>query len=158
MTASPIQPGAARTPRIVRVQAHVSGCLIVGGLLFVRSGLLLLRPSEPAWPAAGLALVVAGVIALAAAFLPWAWPRLTVALQRGLTWLILGIATAASAVAMFGVDLGAIVGIQAVLAGLVLSEVGGRRHAVRWFWVCVAAIALTVVAFYLLVPPRLTPD
>ena len=158
MTATPIQPGAARTPRIVRVQAHVSGCLIVGGLLFVRSGYLLLRPSEPAWPMAGVVVVVAGVMALAVAFLPWAWPRLTVARQRLFTWVVLALASAAATRAMFGVDLGAIVGIQAVLAGLVLSEVGGRRHALRWFWVCVAAIAVTVVAYYLLVPPRLTPD
>ena len=158
MTESRIPAAGARVPRIVRVQAHVSGCLIVGGLLFVRSGWLLLRPSKPAWPGAGVVLVVAGVTALGIAFLPWVWPRLTVARQRLFTWVVLALASAAATRAMFGVDLGAIVGIQAVLAGLVLSEVGGRRHALRWFWVCVAAIAVTVVAYYLLVPPRLTPD
>ena len=155
---SPVDPATRRVERTVNVQAHVSGCLIVGGLFFGRSAFLLNRPSGGLWIVPSVLFVVAALMALGLALLPWLWPGLTVVGQRLASWVVLTLGVIATTVAIPVVDLGAMVGCQAVLCGIVLAEVGGRRHALRWFWICLLILAVAVVAYWLLVPLRLTAE
>jgi hypothetical protein len=153
-----IDPSTRHIDRTVNVQAHVSGCLIVGGLLFGRSAFLLSRPSGGLWVWPSVLFVVAAVMAVGLALLPWLWPGLTVVAQRLASWVVLALGVIATTMAIPIVDLGAMVGCQAVLCGLLLAEVGGRRHALRWFWLSVLILAVAVVAYWLLVPLRLTAE
>jgi hypothetical protein len=149
---SRLLPGR-RVGRIVAVQLSVSLLTGFAGLAFGYAGGRALFGPRPV-PAAGFALFGVGVASLVVAALPWIWPALTVAIQRLATWSILGLATIVVVLSSLVLEWSGFLGCQLLLGAGVLSEVGGRRHALRWFWLCVILAGAAIVLYLRFAPLR----
>jgi hypothetical protein len=146
-----------RVDRLVLVQAHCSVLAILGAVcLVVAADRLGLVPGD--WSLWRVGLVAAAAIAVAGAVLPWLTAAFTVRWQRRL----LAGATIVAAVAVTGsawaVELLSMLGVQLLVAAIVLGELGNQRRALWWFWVTAVVLVVAVVGYHVLVEVQPRPE
>jgi hypothetical protein len=149
---------AERMDRVVLVQAHVSGLLLFSAAVF----------APAAWrsrvaPHTGFgrtAAVMLGAAALAggvAAVGPWLW-RLRIAAQRRLIAAAL-VGCAGGLVAILpSIGYTPLFGAQAALTAAVFTEVGTRKGALAWFWVCGVVLVATMFVYWRVFVPVSLPE
>ena len=103
-------------------------------------------------------LWLAAVLGLATALGPWLLPRFTVAFQRALGAVTLLAAVVGTVGSIWVVSLWALLGIQIVIAALVLAEIGMQRQALLWFWICTSVLVTVVLAYHGLVDLQPRPE
>ena len=160
MSKSRVKPHtlAERLDRLVLVQAHVSGLLLLSAALFARA----------AWrsrfvPHTGFgrtAAVLLGAAALAgvvAAVGPWLW-QLRVAAQRRLIAAALAGCAGGLVAILPSIGYTPLFGAQAALTAAIFTEVGARKGALAWFWVTGIVLAATVFVYWRVFVPVSLPE
>ena len=146
-----------RLDRTVLVQGHCSALELGAALCFgVAADRLSLVPGS--WGPWRTALFLAAALSVAAAALPWLSAAFTVPAQR---WLLAAAVVASSTGVIGGVwavDLLAVLGVQLLVAAIVLAEIGGQRSALWWFWIAAAVLIVAVGGYHLLVDIQLRPE
>lgn len=146
-----------RVDRLVLVQAHASVLAILAAVcLGVAADRLGLVPGD--WGPWQVGLVVAAVIALAGAVLPWLTAAFTVRWQRRLFAGAIVVATVAVTGSAWAVDILSMLGIQLLVAAVALGELGNQRRALWWFWLTAAVLVVAVAGYYVLVDVQPRPE
>ena len=146
-----------RLDRVVLVQAHCSALDLAAALcLGVAANRLERVPGG--WQAWRSTLFATAGLAVAAAVLPWLTAGFTVRWQRRLVGAAIVVGTIGVTGATWAVDLLAVLGVQLLVAAVVLAELGGQRRALWWFWVTAVVLVVAVAGYHVLVDLQPRPE
>lgn len=157
MTPSVGSAADVRRDHLVVAQAHTSFLLLLGALLLAVAADRLQRV-PPGWGPWDSILLIAALAAAVAAMAPWLWSGCTVAAQRTITWGAIAIATFGLIGAVWVVDLLGLLGVQLVVTGGVVAELGTQRRALWWLWLCGGALVAAVLLYHGLVDLQPRPE
>lgn len=137
------------------VEFHAGVCKLAAAALLVVAAQQVVAGSYPLLYAS---LVVGAVLSAAAAVLPWIAPRTRLVIMRRLVWGACGLSLAGAVGGMLVAHAGVWLAAQLLLVAAVMTELGPRRHVLRWLWFATIPIAVTIALYYALAPVRPMPD
>lgn len=149
---------AERADRMVLVQAHVSGLLILGAAVFTRAAWRLRVTPHTGYGRAAAALLWAAALAgVVAAIGPWLWQLRVAAQRRLIAGALVGCAGGLVAI-LPSIGYTPLFGAQAMLTAAVLTEVGTRKGAMTWFWVTGIVLVTAVFIYWRVFVPVSLPE